>query len=240
MAAYRRPQQAAFHTSLPSRVLRQAFVAGILAAVAALAACGAAQESPRDVLVEYRRALAAKRWEEAYRLLSDQTRRTTSLADFRTSMESNPQEVEDTIQALSGGTDPGRVSARVRYGLGEEIVLGMEDGRWVIDSRIADFYPQRTPRDALRSFIRAIERRRLDVLQRFVPSEFARSMEESHLEALFDGERAAETEALAQNLRAHVDAPIEVTGERAAMPYGERYTVLFVREDGVWKIEDPD
>jgi hypothetical protein len=24
------------------------------------------------------------------------------------------------------------------------------------------------------------------------------------------------------------------------MPYGERFTVQFVREDGVWKIEDPD
>jgi hypothetical protein len=110
----------------------------------------------------------------------------------------------------------------------------------VIDTPVTDFYSQRTPRDALRSFVRAMERRRLDVLPHFVPNEYRRGMDDAHLRRLFEDERAEETETLLQNLRAHLEDPIEVTGERAAMPYAERFTVLFVREDGVWKIEDPD
>jgi hypothetical protein len=30
------------------------------------------------------------------------------------------------------------------------------------------------------------------------------------------------------------------TGDEARMPYGERAEVVFVKEDGRWKIEDPD
>ena len=33
-------------------------------------------------------------------------------------------------------------------------------------------------------------------------------------------------------------ARIEETDDRAAMPYGSGGTVLFVREEGLWKIED--
>ena len=37
------------------------------------------------------------------------------------------------------------------------------------------------------------------------------------------------------------DQPIRLEGEdRAVMPYDERHMVRFVRENGLWKIEDPD
>ena len=34
--------------------------------------------------------------------------------------------------------------------------------------------------------------------------------------------------------------PIEVIGNRAAMPYGQHMRVQFVREGADWKIEDPE
>jgi glutamate racemase len=40
-------------------------------------------------------------------------------------------------------------------------------------------------------------------------------------------------------LRASINAPIVELGDEAHMPYGER-EVRFVREDGIWKIDDPD
>jgi len=206
----------------------------------ALAGCGARAEGPPEVLSEYRRAISSRRWREAYRLMSAEFRRSVSYPEFARALEDNPREVEDSIAALTGSSGEASVEARVHYGLGEEMAFTLEDGRWVIASPVVDFYAQGTPREALRSFVRAMERRRLDVLPRFVPNEYRRGMNETHLAGLFEGERAEETETLLQNLRAHLDDPIEVTGERAAMPYAERFTVLFVREDGVWKIEDPD
>ena len=45
---------------------------------------------------------------------------------------------------------------------------------------------------------------------------------------------------LLARLRTAVRAPIVETGDEAHLPYAERAEVHFVREDGLWKIENPD
>ena len=47
-----------------------------------------------------------------------------------------------------------------------------------------------------------------------------------------------ETRALLARLQAALAAPIVESGDEAHMPYGPEHEVVFVREDGVWRIED--
>jgi hypothetical protein len=54
------------------------------------------------------------------------------------------------------------------------------------------------------------------------------------------GEGREEVERLLSNLRNHVDNPIERVGDHATMPYGGRLRVQFIREEGAWKIVDPE
>jgi len=105
---------------------------------------------------------------------------------------------------------------------------------------VLDFYSQSTPRDALRSFVRAIERNRYDVILQFVPSEYRERMSADGLRTLWEGDKREEIQQLLENLRTSLDEPIEETGDRATMQYMDRFTCRFVREDGLWRIEDPD
>jgi hypothetical protein len=41
-------------------------------------------------------------------------------------------------------------------------------------------------------------------------------------------------------LQGALAAPIVESGDEAHMPYGPELEMVFVREDGVWRIEDPD
>ena len=41
-------------------------------------------------------------------------------------------------------------------------------------------------------------------------------------------------------IEANLDEPIIDKNNEARMPYGERYEVKFVREDGDWKVKDID
>lgn len=211
-----------------------------LAAALLVGACTPAATRPQDVLGAYARALSGGRHDEAYRLMSEEFRRQVTLEEFRRAMRDNPAEVRETVGALSRASDEATITARVRYGMGDELSLIIERGAWRIDSPVLDFYAQRTPRDALRSFVRAMEYQRYEVILRFVPGEYRRTMTVQQIRAMFEGEQRTRTLALLQNLRAHLDEPIEVTGDRASMQYAEGYTVLFVREDGLWRIEDPD
>jgi hypothetical protein len=52
---------------------------------------------------------------------------------------------------------------------GDEILLVHEAGRWRVDASAIDLYGQSTPRQALAGFIRAYERKRYDILLRYVP-----------------------------------------------------------------------
>jgi hypothetical protein len=214
--------------------------ASALLLVGSLCACAPAATRPQDVLAAYARAIAAGRHDEAYRLMSDDFRRQVTLSEFRRAMRDNPQEVHETVDALSRASDEATITARLRYGMGDELAMVIEAGAWRIDSPVLDFYSQRTPRDALRSFVRALEYRRFDVILKFVPSEYRRTMTIEQIRSMFEGDQRAKTLTLLQTLRAHLDDPIEVTGDRATMQYAEGFSVLFVREDGVWRIEDPE
>jgi hypothetical protein len=223
-----------------------------------LAACsGGLQgaQGPTDTLKAYSEALEEGRADEAYKLLSAEAKRSISLEAFRRMVKENPEDVKDIARALSRpGSEP-VVTATVTAPGGDKLLLVYEDGRWTIDGTGIDRYGQATPRQALLGFLRAFERQRFDVLMRYVPQPEREGRAETlwgdgsaksqggltaaKLKEAWTGEQKEYIAGIVQAIKSALPtARIEQTEDRAAMPYGAGGTVLFVRENGLWKIED--
>lgn len=127
------------------------------------------QQGPSDTLRAYARALDEGRVDDAYRLLSDEAKRSMSLEAFRRAVTENPQDVAEIARAMARPTTDPVVTATVTVPNGDELLLIYEGGRWRIDASAVDLYGQATPRQALMGFLRAFERKRYDVVLRYVP-----------------------------------------------------------------------
>ena len=143
----------------------------LLPAVLALAACPSTlvQQGPSDTLRAYAQALEQGRVDEAYHLLSDEAKRNLSLEAFRRAVKENPEDVAEIARALSRPASDPVVTATVTVPSGDELVLIYQGGRWRIDAGAVDLYGQATPRQAIVGFLRAFERKRYDVILRYVP-----------------------------------------------------------------------
>lgn len=134
--------------------------------------CGSSaivQQGPSDTLRAYAQALREGRVEDAYRLLSDDAKRSMSLDAFRRAAKENPDEIKEIAAAVSRPASDPVVTATVNMPNGDELLLVFENGKWRIDAAAVDLYSQATPRQALMGFLRAFERKRYDVILRYVP-----------------------------------------------------------------------
>ena len=207
-----------------------------------LLGCGSGRpaDDPSSVLKVYARALAEGRPDDAYRLLSDEARRGVSLEAFRRMVKDNPEEVREIGKALARPTGPPVVTATVTSPNGQELQLVLENGRWKVEATAIELYAQDSPRHAVQGFVRALERRRYDVILRYVPDGHKEGLDAAKLKGSWEGHDKDEMEqVLAALKQALPAASIEETGERAAMSYGAG-TLQLVREHGLWKIEDFD
>jgi hypothetical protein len=211
--------------------------------VAVGTACGGAQRSGRDpqsVLRSYARALEDGRADDAYRLLSDEARRGISLEAFRRMVKDDPEAVREIGHALERPTAPPVVTATVVSPSGQELHLVLEDGAWRVDASSIELYAQDTPRHAIQGFLRAVERKRYDVVMRYVPDAHKEGLDANKLKAAWEGHEKDEIQQVVAAVKqALPTATIEETGERATMPYGAG-TMQLVREHGLWKIENFD
>jgi hypothetical protein len=205
--------------------------------------CGAAQHpggDPRSVLRAYARALEDGRADDAYRLLSDEARRGISLEAFRRMVKDDPEGVREIGRTLERPTAPPTVTASVTSPSGQELHLVLEDGAWRVDASSIELYSQDTPRHAVQGFIRAVERKRYDVVLRYVPDTHKEGLDAIKLKSAWEGHEKDEIQQVVSALKqALPSATIEETGERATMPYGAG-TMQLVREHGLWKIENFD
>lgn len=219
----------------------RAFVfAGIALGIAlALGACGRGQ-GPSQTLDRYGRALKNRDFGTAYELMSSSFRGKVSREDYERMMKDNPREVDETASRLRGKRGSLEVSAEFEYGFGDRMRLVQEDGRWRLASNPLGFYDQSTPRDALRGFLRAYRLERWDIMMRFVPNAYREKMDEAKMKAQFTGPSREQLENLINTLEANIDEPITERGNDARMSYGDRFSVQFVREDGLWKLKDLD
>ena len=222
-------------------------------AMAALAACfmavgitacggGAAERAPELVVGDFARALRSGQVDAAYALMSSADRRRVSRDEFRRHLDESPAEAREAAASLEQPDGPATQVARVVLADGDTVELVRDGGDWRIATNLVDFYDQSTPRAAIRSFVRAMERGRYDVVLRFVPEADREGMTAERMATSFGGEGREEIARLLTELRASLDAPIEEIGDHATLRYGEgnRRTTRLLREGGTWKVEDPD
>jgi hypothetical protein len=204
------------------------------------AACAQGFEDPEAVLHAYARALDEGRAEDAYRMLSDDAKRGISLEAFRRMMRESQSDVKEVGQALSRPTSPPLVTATLSTPSGQEVDLVLENGKWRVEATAIDLYAQDTPRHAVQGFMRALERKRYDMILRYVPDAHKEGLDAAKLKAAWEGHDKEEmAQVLAALKQALPAAAIEEVGDSAQMPYGSG-VMRFVREHGLWKIEDFD
>jgi hypothetical protein len=195
-------------------------------------------EDPQSVLRAYSHALDEGRAEDAYRLLSEEARRGISLEAFRRMVKDNPEEVREIARALSRPTATPVVTATITGANGQELELVLEKGKWRVEATAIDLYGQDTPRHAIQGFVRAVERRRYDVVLKYVPDLHKEGLDATKLKLAWEGHDKEEIEQVVSALKqALPTATIEETGDRATMTYGAG-TMQLLRERGLWKIED--
>ncbi len=212
----------------------------VLVSVALAACAGAKAEDPQSVLRAYSHALEEGRADDAYRMLSEEARRGISLEAFRRMVKDNPEEVREIARSLARPTATPVVTASVTTSNGQELDLVLENGRWKVEATAIDLYAQDTPRHAIQGFVRAVERKRYDVVLKFVPDAHKEGLDASKLKSAWEGHDKEEIEQVVSQLKlALPTATIEETGDRATMAYGAG-TMQLVRERGLWKIEDFD
>jgi hypothetical protein len=227
----------------PQRRFRAlARLAAVSGLSAGLIACSPAPGSPnpRTALDQYTAALESGRTQDAYALLSAEAKRSVSYQAFERMTRDNPGEVRALVEALKRPTAPPYVTAKVTTPDGESLLLVYEDGAWRVDASAVDLYGQTTPEQAVRSFVRAYENKRYDILLRFVPSAHQEGLNAQKLKQAWEGEQKAEMDQLASALLVGLEegGKVELLGERATLAYGTSGTVELVREHGLWKIED--
>jgi hypothetical protein len=197
----------------------------------------AEQAGPDQALRRYLDAVRAGRYAEAYGLMSAGYRRDHDLAAFEKALGEHKDEVEAATARLAAGGATVELHAEAKYGDGEVLPLVVEAGAWRIAADPLDFYPQGTPQEALRSFVRAVERKRYDVVYRFVPVKFKKALGVGELRARWEGDKRAELAEQLAEVRAHLGDPLDVTGDSARLPLGEKRETRLVREEGVWRVE---
>jgi hypothetical protein len=213
-----------------------------LVAAFAASACGSSslQQGPSDTLRAYARALDEGRADDAYKLLSSEAKHSISIDAFRRMVKENAPEMKDIAHALARPASDPLVTATVVSPKGEKLQLVYEDGRWRLDGSI-NLYGQSTPQQSIEAFLRAFERKRYDVMIRFVPDAHMEGLDADKLRAAWEGSQKEEMARITAALRAALPtAQFEEIGDRATMAYGSGGTVQLVREHGVWKIEDFD
>lgn len=215
------------------------------------AGCASRGATPVDVLQSYAEALRDGRMRDAWGMLSTAARESMPYERFEATAREHPDELADAIHAYGDLQPEAPVTARLELASGEAITLYEEGGRWRLDPSALDFYGQHTPVQTLRSYVRALERQRWDVLLRMVPAQareaIARAAAESggtpegRIQASFTGPEANRVAVVIAALREALDRGrvVEVLGDRATMAYGTggRSVARLVREGDRWRIE---
>lgn len=208
--------------------------------LAASAGCPQRAATPKTTLKAYIKALEAGDYGRAYDLMSKSFRKEYDRDEFVAHHKRNRGDVKKNVSELKKGPSKLVVKAQFKYGEGNLLRLVREGGAWKLALDPVSFYSQRTPAEALRSFVRAMERRRYKLLLRFVPNQWRKVMSVADTQRLFGKDQIEATNQLIRNLKANLGNKIDVKGDEAHMLYGDSYKVEFKREDGVWKIVDAD
>ena len=222
-----------------SLTLRHLLVICAVLALAPLAGCGAS--SPQRTLEGYAGAIAERDATQAYQSLSPELRETLPIEEFTLRFEQRYMDDHATASKalLQIADQPAFVDAMLPYSEFDTLQMSLTPEGWQIENGVFNFYAQRTPRETLNSFIRAIEQRKYAVLLGFLSEEIAEYSDRESIQKQFE-ENPAQTQELLSRLKQNLANEIEQRGNRASMFYSNQKSVDFIKENGSWKIEDLD
>jgi hypothetical protein len=216
-------------------------------------ACGTVHaEDPQSALRAYAHALEQGRADDAYRLLSDEARRGMSLDAFRRAVKDGPEDARELAASLMRPTSRPVVNATITTASGQDLHLTLEGNQWRIEGTALDLYAQDTPRHAVQGFVRAVERKRYDIVLKFVPDTHKEGLNATMMKSAWEGHDKDEIESIVFAVKqALPSAKIEEVGDHASLAYSRAPrgdaasqsrdgTLQLVRERGLWKIEDFD
>lgn len=224
---------------------------GTLCALGLLLPLGCRTPRPSGPLSSGQRYLeqvAAGRFDAAYALLDEPTRKRCDRACFKqlaAAQQADARRALDDLQR-SGA----RLEEHAELALPDGTALHLSRARsdasgppaasepapFLLDRNPLDFYPQSTPAEAVRSFVRAVKARRYEVLVRFVPRGLSSDLTAAQLQARFEGDGKAELERQIAALVRHWDEPFQVDDKTARLPVGDGLAVRLVLEEGRWRI----
>lgn len=221
-----------------SSLIRFALMASALTLMASsLVACGGAS-TPARTAHEFGTLIEREAYESAYRLLASESRAGLSQEDFISELRANPSERLALAALLRGEPEVQRAEARFQLADGSVARFILEDGEWRLDGELLDPYPQSTPELALRSFARAIQNERYDLLIRFVPNRDREGLsEEIFREAFGEGLDPALLRLFAI-IEETESFNVQSEDDRAVIQYASDGLVFFLFEDAVWKVAD--
>ena len=205
-----------------------------------LPSCAHHPEEPAATMASFGAALAHGDLRAAYQLTSAAFQRRMPYEAFAAALTAGGAEPATLGQRLVA--EAGAVAPRVALTLelGEEVPLVLEGGRWRIDGPVYEAWGQATPRAAVRTFIRALDSHRYDIVLRLVPDRYRAGLSADRLRAFWEGEHKDEHQALLARVRSAAQGPLTETGDEARLSVAPDRVVRLVREAGQWKIEDPD
>lgn len=235
-----------------------------LAGLIALLLGGCATNRPKDAAATAQRYLeltASERPGAAYALLSEPFSARCDRACFARLAAAQREDARRALADLRAGGEP-RVDYTVELTLSDGTALNLRQadegdagslsvpgggGRrqkatpaspagYLFSQNPLDFYPQSTPEEALRSFVRALGAGRYQALLRFVPKAVAEQLTVEQLRARFEGPARAGLQAQLAAVQRHWSEPFQVDGTTARLPLGEGQEVRLVLEQGRWRV----
>lgn len=233
-----------------------------LAGFIALFLGGCATNRPKDAAATAQRYLeltASERPGAAYALLSEPFSARCDRACFARLAAAQREDARRAVADLRAGGEP-RVDYTVELTLSDGTALNLRQadegdagqlsvpgGRrqkatlaspvgYLFSQNPLDFYPQSTPEEALRSFVRALGAERYQALLRFVPKAVAEQLTVEQLRARFEGPARAGLQAQLAAVQKHWSEPFQVAGTTARLPLGEGQEVRLVLEQGRWRV----
>lgn len=173
--------------------------------------------------------------------MSARYRARVPLQDFEQNLRDNETESMALATRLARTPQAKRTETHLDYGDSSEPLVLVHDGNAPrLTGDALHFYEQSTPRQALHSFVQALDNQRYDVVMRLLPDTTKAGLSPETLESSLRNESGERIQRLLAALRNALDAPIERVGPRATMTYGEHRVMQFVLEGDRWKIETPE
>lgn len=201
-------------------------------------ACAHRPEEPAATVAAFGGALAHGDLRAAYQLTSWEFQRRVPYEAFAAGLAAaggEPATLGGRLIAEAAAVAP---RVEVTLELGEQVPLVLEGGRWRIDGPVYEAWSQATPVAAVRTFIRALDARRYDVVLRLVPDRYRAGLSAERLRAFWEGDHPDEHRGLLAHIRAAAHGPLTETGDEARLLVAPDGEVRLVREAGQWKIED--